>query len=123
MSCVAYFIGKNIPKYSDYDFILKYAQANQVQILGFYVCPIDLQHYGRVDTLITAGAAYDFIKYVEKQDMTTAQEVFKPLIDFLEPHSISVSIQVIYGDKGVKECLTKLKENYAKLLVLPSNLK
>ena len=122
MLCIACFAGYNIPAYTNFAAIIKYATQHNARIKAYYVTPIDLQHYGHVEMLAPAGASSDFIEYTQGLNKEEANKAFAPLQAIMKPLGLDLPLAVLYGQKGVIECIQHLQQQEQNLCIYPKEL-
>ncbi len=79
----------------------------------FYHIPSSLTHYGKVDSLVTAGAMADFVEYVQKQEVEEAKAFFAALAAHV-PKALE-EIYIVREPKDWEKALKVLGKAYAKI--------
>ncbi len=89
------------------------AQHNAVVKLYYHI-PQSLSHYGKVDSLVTAGAMSDFVDYVFSLEKEEAQSFFARAHDALGLDANSV--EIIREPADWQKTLHTLQGEYAEIL-------
>ncbi len=99
---------------ADVQKIVQLKEQYEASVKLYYHIPQSLSHYGKVDSLVTAGAMEDFLEYVYSLENSEAQSFFVNLQKALGQESCPV--EIIREAPDWDKALQKLQGEYAQIL-------
>ncbi len=94
------------------------AQKHGAQVRVIYHVASSLSHYGKVDSLVTAGAMADFVDYVYQLEQEEAQKYFASFEKALENigHN-ELALHFVREAEDEAKILASLQKVYAKIII------
>ncbi len=94
------------------------AQEQSAHVQGVYHIASSLSHYGKVDSLVTAGAMDDFVNYVYQLEREEAQKYFAELEKALQGNmSHEFAVHFVREEQDWDVILASMQKLYAKIII------
>ncbi len=91
----------------------KYVDSAKNAQAVYYIAS-SLSHYGKVDSLVTAGAMDDFVEYVYQLEQEEAQKYFAPVEQAL---GVKLTINFVREPEDEAKLLQSLQKDYHEILL------
>ncbi len=116
-TCIACLAHKDVPlSEADVAGLVSAAHELNATVRLYYYIPQSLSHYGKVDTLVTAGAMEDFVDYVHELEESDAKAFYAET-----HHALSIKdeeIILVHELKAWEKELQRLQKNFSEIRLM-----